>query len=312
MTDRLRILLVMTSCFFLLVGCQNDEKSLEKIAQLETEISDKNTEIENLKNENQQLANKLNVFTEPGVKYEQAQQAINNKEYDLAIKLLTDFINEYPCSKFITEAKSQIPIVLEKQQEEKKREQERLRIIAQGFDKLTTYISIRTDNTQLDVKKSGKAEKWIFDRNGYEYYYQDADKGSDFIVIDFNITSKHSDPKLPALYTGEISPEGKIKSIKLLNIAFHSWSDYGAYLGNHHDSKNDFAKKNTISFTAGIQMVKSDKKYIIFTNKKECYSRSDGMNRPPVAYLGYQCPQITQELGLEDFVDGYQAIKIFK
>ena len=101
-------------------------------------------------------------------------------------------------------------------------------------------------------------------------------------------------------------------NITLFDVKFYSWSSYGAYLGNYHDSKNDFSKRNTINFTAGAQMEKSNNKRIIFTNGEECYACGGGGYQPPVAYYGSQCSQIKKELTVEDFVDNHQVIKILK
>lgn len=282
------------------------------IKQLKDKIAGLDKQIESLKEENSRLNTLLSVHVQSEDKFGAAITAIKKNDYEGAQKLLSDLINDNPNSKYMEEIKNKLAFVNKKLKQINKEQEEKKKVVANGFNNIKTFSTIKTDNTKLEVKKAIKAKKWISDWHGNEYLYEDADKNSDFITIDFNITSNNKDPQLPALYVGEVSQNGTLENIKLFNVAFYGWSDYGSFLGNYHDSKNDFAKKDTVRFSAGVQMEKGNKQKIIFTNKNECYSRINRDLPPAATYSGYSCPEIKSPLKIDDFVDKFQAIKIIK
>lgn len=151
----------------------------------------------------------------------------------------------------------------------------------------------------FDIKNAA-TKKWIFDRNNYEYHYREADKGSLFLTIDFTAKSKNKNPILPVFVAAVMDSANKLKVIGVSEIQFPSWTNYGAYLGNYHDFKNDFAKRDAVKFTSAIQISESDyksKKLLVFMPNINCSSRyEDSSSPPPVSYGKHQCEEKIKEM----------------
>lgn len=144
----------------------------------------------------------------------------------------------------------------------------------------------------INIKQLGQKRQWLFDRYGYTYHYQDADKDSMFVYVDFDITTKEQEPTLPPLYAYHLDASG-IALIGMLDTRFYRWEDFATYLGNYHDSANDFSKRDTVKFTAGIQ-IKTDilKKGTVFVgmSKTPCMTReNERFRNPPVYYSRSAC-----------------------
>ncbi len=104
-----------------------------------------------------------------------------------------------------------------------------------------------------------------------------------------------------------------MKQIGSFNYKFKKWKDYGSYLGNYADYKNDFAHSKTISFTYGLEIKEDDyikgNTYVIL-NKKQCFKRTeDNFGRPAVKYESNDCSS-KYKLTIEDFESEYIFIKI--
>lgn len=153
----------------------------------------------------------------------------------------------------------------------------------------TTIGDVEINEIQVKTTK-----KWVFDSNNYDYHYKEADKGSVFLVTNFTVTSKNKNPELPIPVVAKLNNDGKVVIVGISDIEFPSWTDYGSYLGNYHDSKNDFAKRNSIKFTAGVQVSEEDyksKKLFIFIPSINCAERHEGDGSPPVSYFTFSCEE---------------------
>lgn len=162
------------------------------------------------------------------------------------------------------------------------------------LSKLKPEKSYTAGDVGILINKVTTNKKWIFDNNNYDYHYREADKGSIFIVIDFTVKSKNKNPDLPVFVVGKSSKEGLSTIVGISDIKFPSWTNYGAYLGNYSDFKNDFAKRDTIRFTAAIQVPEEDyksKKLFLFMPNINCASRLEGSGSPPISYATFLCEE---------------------
>ena len=128
--------------------------------------------------------------------------------------------------------------------------------------------------------------------------------------MSMSVTSTNHEPDLPqlALYTinaDKMSLEGTFQT------EFARWSDYGAYLGNYHDTRNDFSKVSTVKFKLGLQVDDEILKrpYAIVAKKENALSLSyDRYENPPYSYTGSVSYPST--LTVEDFSDDYVMVKL--
>ena len=188
---------------------------------------------------------------------------------------------------------------------DKQREEAR-RLEAMGFKALKTSPLVDTGGVKVSVGAPNLNKQFVFDRYDTSYHYRDADRDHKYVVVGLSATAAKGigDPDLPgfALYWAD----GKeLRRISEFDLQFVRWEDYATYLGNYHDSRNDFAKNATIPFTMGAHG--PDKElakrplYVVATTMG-CESRSyERFRNPPVYYLG-ACMDLAETLRLESFV----------
>lgn len=186
-----------------------------------------------------------------------------------------------------------------------KQREETHRLEAMGFKALKTSPLVDTGRVKVSVGNPNFSKQFVFDRYDTSYHYRDADRDHKYVVISLSATAAKSiiDPDLPgfALYWAD----GKeLRRIAEFDLQFIRWEDYATYLGNYHDSRNDFAKNATIPFTMGAHV--TDKElakrplYVVATTKG-CQSRSyERFRSPPVYYLG-TCMDLAETLRLDSF-----------
>jgi len=138
-----------------------------------------------------------------------------------------------------------------------------------------------------------------------------AEKNSKYVEISVKITSKKKNPKLPILSAYEIL-NGKLKRISDFKYEFRRWSDYGTYLGNYVDYKNNFSHTSTIPFKLGAEIsndtIKKSPIFIVASQKHFVNRHNSKYGNPPVMYISLEHPK--NILTLEDFEKDYVLIKI--
>lgn len=158
----------------------------------------------------------------------------------------------------------------------------RVFLASSGDDELLVEV------TSIDWKK----KRWVSDRTSYESTFRDAPKGQVFVVLDFDVTTKASNPKIPAFYVMSLVGGLPVLADHLQRPSvpfFYRWSSYGASLGNHHDFKNDFKYAETVKFTAGLIVDESrleDGLFLVST-KNACAPRTGDAEVP---YAPFYCP----------------------
>jgi len=218
----------------------------------------------------------------------------------------------YPGTKEIALAEKNIAQQVAKQRAAEI-EAERRKLL--GFKALGTKAVIDTDEVKVNVESAKFGNTWVFDDHGHEYSYREAPRGSQYLVLRVAATAKEAtDPNLPG-FAAYVQDADKLKRVGVGGYRFVRWMDYGSYLGNGHDFRNDFRHSAKIPFSYGIEIAKSDLKQpvLIVGTREGCYTRTARQfDRPPVAYVG-SCSTLKNELTLGDFDNGeLVVVKMFE
>jgi hypothetical protein len=93
---------------------------------------------------------------------------------------------------------------------------------------------------------------------------------------------------------------------------FARWADFGAYLGNHADFRNDFSHSSRIAFSTAAPVSEEDSKrrplYVVAT-REGCHKRQqDRLLQPPIHYLPGKCDSLRKTLTVDDFSGGSLAV----
>ena len=171
--------------------------------------------------------------------------------------------------------------------------------------------TIKIDYNTIVLSGISVGNRFIFDAYDDRWFYRDADRGSKYVTMQMAVTSTSHDPNLPQFAVYLISG-GTMKLIREFDTEYARWRDYGAYLGNYHDSTNDFAKVSTVKFKLGAQVDNESlsKPYAIVLMKKNVlYSHYDRFANPPCSYIG--SANYPSSLSLDDFKSKYAIVKRF-
>jgi hypothetical protein len=180
-----------------------------------------------------------------------------------------------------------------------------------------TARSNNLEATDVDVRirRVTTTRRWVIDRYSGRYHYREADKDKRWVVIDFVASSDEKDPELPtfaayAIHEGYASVKGTA------TIEFYRWSDYGAYLGNYHDNRNDFAKRDEVWFTAGIPIDEEDAQKPLYIGMfdGQCFKREyDRFEQPPVSYkrnLGGDSGCTSPDLEIDELLEETEPVQV--
>jgi hypothetical protein len=227
-------------------------------------------------------------------------EAGNIEEAEKALNALKVKFPEAPEVKKAHELVDFLHAKIDKQREETRR------LEAMGFKALKTTPLVDAGGVKVSVGTPSFSKQFVFDRYDTSYRYRDADRDHKYVVIGLSATAAKgvSDPNLPgfALYWAD----GKeLRRVSEFDLQFVRWEDYATYLGNYHDSRNDFAKNATIPFTMGAHVTDRELAkrplYVVATTMG-CQSRSyERFRNPPVYYFG-ACMDLAEKLPLDSFV----------
>src|SRR5690606_2321252 len=130
--------------------------------------------------------------------------------------------------------------------------------------------------------------RFTFDRYDDTYHYKDAERGDKYITANITITSKTKDPMLHGFGLYCMDADSALNLVGMFSYRLFRWEDYGTYLGNYNDNKNDFAYSESIKFALGLSMPDSllNKKLLVLTREKPFYTRTvNRYDTPPVSYI---------------------------
>jgi len=134
-----------------------------------------------------------------------------------------------------------------------------------------------------------------------------------YITADVNITSKVKEPALPSVVV-YYSQEEKLYLLGQMTYNFYQWEDYGTYLGNYHDSNNDFNYVETVKFAMGVsiseQIPKGSKLYIVAFDNKGFIKNHDKFRHPEIFYDWVGKKSLPSQIIANDFNGSLKLVKI--
>lgn len=295
---------------FFVYSCGSKSETNAKIAEVEKKYQDSLTI---LRNELKEARSKIEVLSYPAdQRFSHIAELFNAQEYDKAKEEIADLKNVFPNAA----ENSECTKILEKIaaiEAAKKAEEERIKAL--GFKALSTVQNVTIGENKILFSNLKIGLKYTHDvyptYSGSEWREHTADKGNSFISYNMDITSSSKDPNIPTIAFYSIEGE-KLVHQTTFWVNFARWSDYGCYLGNEPDLKNDFSKVNTVKFRVGAQLEDNyfKRPYAVVLKKSNTLSRHyDRFENPPVSYTGYD--GYPSSLTIEDFNKGqYVALKI--
>lgn len=193
--------------------------------------------------------------------------------------------------------------------EAKRKEEERIKAL--GFKALAEQKTIKVGYNTVTFSSINVGNRFIFDAYDDRWFYRDADRGCKYVTMQMSVTSTSHNPNLPELALYSIFGEKMILE-GTFDTQFARWRDYGAYLGNYHDSSNDFSKVSTVKFKLGLQVEneKLSKPYAIVLMKKNAlYYHFERFSNPPISYIG--SANYPSTLTLDNFKKSYVLVKLY-
>lgn len=235
-----------------------------------------------------------------------AKEWVGAGELDKASKEIEQLKTIFPNS---PEAKQSDELInkISEMKEAQRKEAERIKAL--GFKALPEQTTVKIDYNTVTLSNISVGQTFTFDSYDDRYFYRTADRGAKYVTMQMSVKSEDHNPMIPQLAVYSISGD-KMILVGTFDTRFARWSDYGAYLGNYHDTNNDFAKVSTVRFKLGLQ-VDNDKlsnPYAIVLMKKNVLSYSyERFDNPPISYIGSAgYPSV---ISLGDFNKDYVIIK---
>ncbi len=265
------------------IGCGPDQVELQ---QLRKERDELNARLEATREVIKSLRDSVAMLSIPAnQRLAKINSLVAESDFQAARYEIEKLNSLFPESK---EAKSTPAIVdkINRLVEQKRAEEERIKAL--GFKALKASTVIKVDYNKVEISNISIGNTFTFDSYGDTYHYRSVDRGNKYISAAMKITSTEKDPDLPqvALYsiTGDI-----MNYVGSFDTRFTRWRDYGAYLGNYGDDRNDFAKVSSVNFKIGYEAAEEiiKKPYALVMKKENALSRQyDRWSNPPYSYLG--------------------------
>lgn len=304
-----------TFCFvtlglFLVYSCNSKRETDAKIAEIEKKYQDSLTL---LRNDLKEARSKIEVLSYPAdQRFLHITELFNAQEYEKAKKEIAELKNLFPNASENTECAKMLEKIAAIAAA-KKAEEERIKAL--GFKALTVVQKTKIGSNDVVFSNCKVGLKFIHDvyptYSGSSWFEHTADKGSKYISFNMDVTSTDKNPNIPTVAFYSIDGSSLIHRSTFW-VLFARWDDYGSYLGNEPDLKNDFSKVNMVKFRVGIEIDDEylNKPYMVVLKKENTQVRKyEKYKNPPVYYegdAGY--PGI---LNIEDFNKGqYLPIKI--
>lgn len=302
----MRCFLMMSCLAVFLTACgdggemyKREAESLRSdIESLRAEITAAQGKIAELEQENRTLKETPHVFLT------QVRKAVDDGDEDAAKKALESLTSRYADS---SEAEIGRIIFQKMVDAREAREKEERRLAALGIKAVPVKVTFTGDDSTVTLQSAQIAGQWRFNDHGNEYEYRSAERDSRYITARVAYSSKSKDPKLAPLIV-YASNGGELKRLGVMGFEFVRWENYATFLGNYHDSGNDFAHTASIKFSMGLQVQSEDisKPLYIVASSIGCAERnSDRFGNPPVSYMTYSCDKAAPDtLRATDFKDG--------
>lgn len=286
----------------LLTGCNEKQPAYEvkpdKSGEYQQQILDLTAERDRLKTEVQQLSRT------PAVILSDVTNALASKDPEKANKVQAELEKRFPKATETADGEKQIAAYRDSLAKAAANEQ---RLAALGFKALPVDSIVKGSAVTAKYGQLSFNARFVMDRYDSSYHYRDADRDTKYAVISMAVTAGKgvSNPEMPgtALYWADGTT---LKKLADFAIEFTRWESFATYLGNYSDSRNDFAKVQTIPFTLGAQIgdeeIKKSPLYVVAT-KDGCIGRGyERFKNPPDFYRG-ECSPLKATLTAKDFTD---------
>lgn len=289
-------------------SCTADlEASKRQIAAQQKRLQDADRRYAQLKAENDSLRAKVNdLANAPPQLLRQALHARSDGDLEKAAEFSTKLLADFPASAEAAEARSVLTAVeaekarRDKEEQARREAEEKARKLGLKGLKPTRSFAVKTVTFTLD--DASVKRRWVFDRAGIQVSYQEPTKGNTFVVADFSISTSDMSARLPQILVYRSTDDGVLQYQCRMGIQFYRWTDYGSYLGNYGDYRNDFAHSDTIRFSGACaveeSVCRSNALFIVVGNTPCFTRRSEQFRNPPVFYAADNCPSIPYKLDI--------------
>lgn len=287
-------------------SCNSKSEIDAKISEVEKKYQDS---LSIVRNELKEAKAKIEVLSYPAdQRFSHIAELFNSQEYDKVKKEIAELKSIFPKAPENTECAK----ILEKisaLEAAKKAEEERIKAL--GFKAIKPQTTFKIDYNAIVLSSISIGKTFTFDYRSDEWTYREADRGTKYISAAMSVTSTDHDPNLPQLAVYKIEG-GDMVYVGSFDTEFARWEDYGTYLGNYHDSRNDFAKVSTVKFKVGVQIsddVLSKPYAIVVKSENGLTSTYDRFKNPPKSYIG--SVSYPNTLSVEDFAKNYILVKTY-
>ena len=285
-------------------SCNSKSELDAKISEVEKKYQDSLTIV---RNELKDAKAKIELLSFPAEqRLQKAQRLLETGELEKAASEVEQLKRIFPNSSEASSASALLSKISEIK-EAKRKEEERIKAL--GFKAIPEQATVKIEYNIVTFSNISIGKNYIHDSYDDRYFYNDADRGCKYISVLMSVKSDDHDPNIPQLAVYTIQGD-KMLLEGSFRTEFNRWEDYATYLGNYHDSHNDFAKVNTVKFKLGLQMSdeKLSKPYAIVLMKKNALIRQyEQFRNPPVYYSGSADYPTT--LYVNDFANKYTIIK---
>lgn len=302
---KLLLPLIMSICA--VISCDNQNVSMLN------SLKEKSDSITLLKNKLAEKDKQIKLLQFPANdRLDEIKKFFEAEEFDKALSGIKELKEYFPKSSEISQA-NEIADAINKKKAAIEAEKERIKAL--GFKALPIAQKAVIGENTIIFSNCKVGLKFVHDvyptYSGSSWFEHTADKGSKYISFNMDITSTDKNPNIPTLAFYSINGSS-LAYRGVFWVQFARWDDYGSYLGNEPDLKNDFSKVNTVKFRVGVE-IEDDylkKPYIVVLKKANTLMRKyDRYKNPPISYEGDEgYPGV---LDIDDFNNGnYVAIKI--
>lgn len=295
--------LFVLSIIFLMVSC-SDRPSKIDYDRIKAELEDCKKENET----NKKIISDLKFS--PQQRLAEAKRLFDGKNHYDAKTKFEEIVSRYPNtteSKISTSYINEIDLLFQKAMDE----QEKIKTL--GYKALRETNKVTVGEISMNFGNVSIAKNFVFDRYDDAYHYREAERGNKYVVASVSISSESKDPNFPPVYIYTIS-KGQLVYAGTLEYEFARWDDYGSYLGNYTDFRNDFAHTKTIRFELGLQVsevgTKNNPVFILVGNTNSFERTNDRFANPPIGYKRTNY-DYKNTLTIEDFKQDYTLVKIF-
>jgi hypothetical protein len=273
--------------FLLLCSCNSKSGNEEKVLEVEKKYQDSLTVMRNKLKEAQ---TKIELLSYPAdQRLQKAKSLLEAGELDKAASEIEQLKRVFPNSSEALSC-SELTSRIDELKDAKRKEDERIKAL--GFKALNIIQNVTIGENKITFSNFKIGLKYTHDvyptYSGSEWREHTADKGSSFISCNMDVTSSSKDPDIPTIAFYSVNGEQLIHQATFW-VNFARWSDFGCYLGNEPDLKNDFAKVSTVKFRLGVPLedINFKKPYVIVLKNANTQSRRYAKyENPPVSYSG--------------------------